>query len=212
MRKPVSVETYIERIKPVLRKVRFSQLKIDDIARYMDISKVTLYKHFATRDDIISEVVNHYIDYLTEADSAVRDETIPFAERFRMTYVQSLKCVAYVSDLFLLDLKESYPNLLEKLMAAQHARHKQLEVFFTAGMENGIFNPMNGTLFAVQDDAVLRRIMEPSFCIQYDLTLKQALLDFYQLKKYQLLKPEYQDSTDDLAMEREIVQILQSIS
>jgi AcrR family transcriptional regulator len=42
-------------------------LKIDDIARYMDISKATLYKDFSTRVEIIEVVVAHYIDYLSEA-------------------------------------------------------------------------------------------------------------------------------------------------
>ncbi|MDV2887984.1 TetR/AcrR family transcriptional regulator, partial [Alkalihalophilus pseudofirmus] len=57
MRKPVSVDQYIEKIKPVIRRNKFSQLKIDDIAKYMDISKVTLYKHFSSKDEIIQRVV-----------------------------------------------------------------------------------------------------------------------------------------------------------
>ncbi|MDQ0198230.1 hypothetical protein J2S10_001371 [Neobacillus ginsengisoli] len=52
------------------------------------------------------------------------------------------------------------------------------------------------------DDAVLRRNMVPSFSIKYDLTLKQALMDFYQLKKYQLFKPEYLDKVDDSVKRR----------
>lgn len=49
-------------------------------------------------------------------------------------------------------------------------------------MEQGVFNRLNAALFMVQDDAVLRRIMDPLFSIHYDMTLKQALMDFYQLK------------------------------
>lgn len=53
--------------------------------------------------------------------------------------------------------------------------------------------------------------MEPSFSIQYNLTLKQALIDFYILKKIQLLKPEYIDSADDSVMEQKIVHILKTL-
>jgi hypothetical protein len=70
---------------------------------------------------------------------------------------------------------------------------------------------MNAVLFMVQDDAVLRCIMEPSFSIQYDVTLKQAIIDFYKMKQYQLLKPEYLDTVDDSVIEQEIVRILQTI-
>lgn len=211
MKKAANTNKYIEKIKPIIRKARFSQLRIDDIAKHMDISKATLYKHFSTRDEIIQKVVEHYIDYLLEADSTVQDKTIPFSERFQKTYEQSLKCVIYVSDLFLQDLKESYPHLLEDLLVAQQKRNKNLQSFFESGMNQGVFNRINATLFMVQDDVVLRRIMKPAFSIQYDLTLKKALLDFYKLKKYQLLKPHYLETVDDSLIEKEILKVLPTI-
>ncbi|WCK55723.1 TetR/AcrR family transcriptional regulator [Aneurinibacillus sp. Ricciae_BoGa-3] len=212
MRKPVSVDKYIEKIKPVIRRIKFSQLKIDDIAKYMDISKVTLYKHFSSKDEIIEQVVQYAINFLQEVDSDVKDESVSFIERFQKTFLQSLICVIYLSDLFLNDLKEFYPHLFETLAAAQQNRNKNLQTFFESGMEQKIFNRMNAVLFMVQDDAVLRRFMEPSFSIQYDVTLKQAITDFYKMKQYQLLKPEYLDTVDDSVIEKEIVRVLQTIS
>ncbi|WP_342576617.1 TetR/AcrR family transcriptional regulator [Paenibacillus sp. FSL M8-0142] len=212
VKKAVSAEHYIEKIKPVLRKTKFSQLKIDEIAGYMDISKVTLYKHFSSRDDVIEAVVKHYIDYLLQADVIVQDASISFAERFQKIYEQSLRCVVYVSDLFLEDLRDSYPTLFDRLIAAQQIRYRNLETFFEAGMEQGVFNRLNAALFMVQDDAVLRRIMDPLFSIHYDMTLKQALMDFYQLKKYQLFQPDHVDSVQDSRTEQEIVNILKMIT
>jgi AcrR family transcriptional regulator len=212
VRKPVSVDKYIEKIKPIIRKIKYSQLKIDDIAKYMDISKVTLYKHVSSKDEIIQQVVDYYINYFQEADAVVKDDSVSFIERFQKTFAQSLICVIYVSDLFLHDLKEFYPHLFENLAAAQQNRNKNLQTFFESGMDQKIFNRMNPVLFMVQDDAVLRRIMEPSFSIQYDVTLKQAIIDFYKMKQYQLLKPEYLDTIDDSIIEKGIVTILQTIS
>ncbi|MDD9271744.1 TetR/AcrR family transcriptional regulator [Paenibacillus sp. GCM10023248] len=212
MRKAASVETYVEKIKPVIRRTKFSQLKVDDLAKYMDISKVTLYKHFASKDDIIEQVVNYYIDYSKQADTVVKDDSVSFLDRFQITFVQSLMCAAYISDLFLQDLKEFYPHHLENLSFALQSRNKSLQTFFESGMEQQIFNRLNAVLSMVQDDAVLRRFIEPSFSIQYDITLKQAIMDFYHMKKYQLLKPEYLNRIDDSDMERKIVHILQTIS
>lgn len=212
MRKTVSVETYVEKIKPVIRKTKFSQLKVDDLAKCMDISKVTLYKHFASKDDIIEQVVNYYIDYAEKADNVVKDDSVSFLARFQTTFLQSLMCAAFISDLFLQDLKEFYPRHLDNLSLALQNRNKSLQTFFEKGMEQHIFNRLNAVLCMVQDDAVLRRFIDPSFSIQYDITLKQAIMDFYRMKKYQLLTPEYLDRIDDAALERKIVQILQTIS
>jgi AcrR family transcriptional regulator len=210
VRKPVSADQYIEKLKPVIRKTRFSQLKIDDIAKYMDISKVTLYKHFSSKDEIIQHVVEYAINFLQTVDSVVKDESLSFVKRFQKTFLQSLICVIFFTDLFLRDLKEFYPHLFEKLAAAQQARNKNFQAFFQSGMDQNIFNRLNAVLFMDQDDAVLRRIMEPSFSIQYDITLKQAIIDFYKMKKYQLLRPEYLDTVDDSVIEKEIVRILQT--
>ncbi|MCH4569474.1 TetR/AcrR family transcriptional regulator [Bacillus sp. ES1-5] len=212
MRKVACANTYINKIKPVIRKTSFSQLKIDEIAKYMDISKATLYKRFSSKDEIIEAVVEDFMNYLLEGDADNQDESMSFAERFQKTFIHSLKCVTYISDVFLQDLKEAYPHLSDRLVAAQQNRNHNLQMFFEAGMEQGYFNKMNAQLFMVQDDVMLRRIIDHSFCIQYDITLKKAILDFYELKKYQLFKPEYIEAIDDSKIEKEVIAILQMIS
>ncbi|MDP4098817.1 TetR/AcrR family transcriptional regulator [Paenibacillus sp. P96] len=212
MRKPTGTNKYIAKIKPVIRNTKLSQLKIDDIAKYMDISKVTLYKYFSSKDEIIQQVVEYFISFLQEVDAVVQDDSVSFVDRFQQTFLQSLISVIYISDVFLQDLKEFYPHLFENLAIAQKNRNQNLQAFFESGMEQNIFNRMNAVLSMVQDDAVLRRIMEPSFSIQYDVTLKQAILDFYSMKKYQWLTPEYLHSTDDSFVAKRVSEILQTIS
>ncbi|WP_154896354.1 TetR family transcriptional regulator [Paenibacillus illinoisensis] len=213
MRKPVSADQYLNKIKPVIRRTRFSQLKIDDIAKHMDISKVTLYKHFSSKDEIIEQVVEYGIQYLQQADTVVYDDSVSYIDRFQNTFLESLIGVIYLSDLFLQDLKEFYPRLFEKISVAQQNRIKNLQSFFQSGMDKKIFNRMHAELSLVQDDATLRRIMEPTFSIQwYDLTLKQAVMEFYRMKQYQVISPEYLDTVDDSVIEKEIIRILQTIS
>ncbi|MGN7413170.1 TetR/AcrR family transcriptional regulator [Paenibacillus sp. SAF-068] len=213
MRKPVSADQYLNKIKPVIRRTRFSQLKIDDIAKHMDISKVTLYKHFSSKDEIIEQVVEYGIQYLQQADTVVNDDSVSYIDRFQKTFLESLIGVIYISDLFLQDLKEFYPRLFEKISIAQQNRIKNLQSFYQSGMDMKIFNRMHAALSLVQDDATLRRIMEPTFSIQwYDLTLKQAVMEFYRMKQYQVISPEYLDTIDDSIVEKEIIRILQTIS
>ena len=132
------------------------------------------------------------MNYLLEGDADNQDESMSFTERFQKTFIHSLKCVTYISDV-LQDLKEAYPHLSDQLVGL----NKIVTIIckcFEAGMEQGYFNKMNAQLFMVQDDVMLRRIIDHSFCIQYDITLKKAILDFYQLKKYQLLNRVYRSN------------------
>lgn len=213
MRKPMSANHYLNKIKPIVRKTKFSQLRIDDIAKYMDISKVTLYKHFSSKDDIIEQVVEYEIQYLQQADIVVNDDSLSYVDRFQKTFLQSLLCVVYLSDLFLQDLKEFYPTLYDKLVLAQQNRNKNLQAFFETGMDRKIFNKMNPMLPLIQDDATLRRIMEPNFSIQwYDLTLKQAIIEYYKMKQYQMIRPEHLNAIDDSNFESQVAEILLTIS
>ena len=100
MRKVACANTYINKIKPIIRKTSFSQLKIDEIAKYMDISKATLYKRFSSKDEIIEAVVEDFMNYLLEGDADNQDESMSFTERFQKTFIHSLKCVTYISDVF----------------------------------------------------------------------------------------------------------------
>ncbi|WP_248924138.1 TetR/AcrR family transcriptional regulator [Paenibacillus hamazuiensis] len=211
MEKAIVKNKYFDKIKPVLRKIRFSQINMDDMARHMDISKATLYKYFTSKDEIITMFVDHCADYLKMADAAVADEAISFAQRFRHSYEHSLKTVIYMPDILLHDLRELYPHLYEKLMLAMQDHIRSMQRFIDAGAEAGVFRRVSASLYVVQDDAVLRRIFEPSFSIQFDVTLKQALVEFYLLKKHQLIVPEMLHTVDDAEVERDITQIIQRI-
>ncbi|MFX3631803.1 MAG: TetR/AcrR family transcriptional regulator [Candidatus Pristimantibacillus sp.] len=203
---------YFEKIKPVFRKNRFSQLNMDDIARHMDISKATMYKYFSSKDDIVKLFVDSCADYFRSGQNMMLDEGIPYLERFQITFEHSLKAAVYVPDILLQDLKEAYPNLLDTLLFAEQERLTYFRQFFDAGVAEGVFNPINPALFLVQDDVVLRRILEPSFTIQFDITLKKALTDFYLIKKHQLITPNFLDTVDDSIMEKKILQVIQQIS
>lgn len=211
MKKPTNLYRYIEKAKPFLSKQRFSKLKIDDLVKSMDISKATFYKYFSSKDEIIELFIDGCVNYLKQTDQIIANKETTFPKRFQKTYEQSLKSVIYISNQLLEDLKVSYPELFEKISVAQQDRNSNLQLFFASGVKEGFFRSINPTLFMVQDDTVLREIMHPSFSIQYDMTLKQALFDFYLLKKYQLFKPEHLDSINDIPVEKMITNILQSI-
>jgi len=211
MEKAAAKNKYFDKIKPVFRKIRLSQINMDDMARHMDISKATLYKYFTSKDEIITMFVDYCADYLRMADAALTDEAVSFPHRFRLSFGNSLKTVIYVPDILLHDLRELYPHLYEKLMLAMQDHIRSMQRFIDAGAEAGVFRRVSAPLYVIQDDAVLRRIFEPSFSIQFDMTLKQALMEFYLLKKHQLIVPEMLHTVDDREVERDIAQIIQRI-
>lgn len=212
MKKIENKNLFLDKIKPVLRKSKFSTINMDDMARHMDISKVTLYKYFSSKDEIIEMLVDHCIEFLQNADVQLQDEELSWGKRFHMLYIQSLQCVLYMPDILLEDLKSVYPVLYDRLSTAELERHRNLRRFYEAGVEKSVFHPVNSTLSVVQDDLMLRQMVEPSFAVRHDFSLKQALFEFYKMKKYQLFVPNMLDSVDDAEMEELLLQTIQKIS
>ncbi|WP_028546764.1 TetR/AcrR family transcriptional regulator [Paenibacillus taiwanensis] len=204
-------EKYLYKIMPYMRKNGLSILKMDDIAKYMDISKATLYKHFQSKEEIVECIVNLYANYI-RGQEVFADKNTSFVQQFQNISEQSLMLAAYVSDIFLQDLLTLFPALHEKIMFAQKERNQQLNQFFVAGIQEGIFNPVNSDIFMMQDELVLRRLLDPSFSIQYDITMKRAILDFYKMKAYQMISPKHLSALDENAMETIVSTLIQKLN
>ncbi|RAL21435.1 TetR/AcrR family transcriptional regulator [Thermoflavimicrobium daqui] len=202
----------IDKLLPIIQKKGFNALKIDDVAKYMDISKATLYKYFSSKDEIVEKVVDVYVDCIKNIDQLIVNEEAPFSIRFQRLFEQSMLIAVYISDIFLEDLKTSYPQLLDRITQAQLERSWHLDQFYASGVSQGVFNPIHFKLFMFQDEIMLRKIIQPNFLIPNDLTIKQAIYEYYTLKKLQLFKPEYLEQMDDSLIKGAIHTIVQKLT
>ncbi|SFI78542.1 MULTISPECIES: TetR/AcrR family transcriptional regulator [unclassified Bacillus (in: firmicutes)] len=202
----------IFKLLPIVKKQGISPLRTDDIARYMDISKATMYKYFSSKDEIIQYIVKVYAEYITSIDQTIFEESVPFGERFQKTFEQSLLIAIYISDTFILDLKHSAPVLYEQIIQAQNERNNKLKKFYEEHINKEVFNKINPALILIQDDVLLRKLFEPTILIQNNMTLYQALFDYYILKKQQVIHHKYKDEIDDSKMVSTIQYIVQKVS
>jgi AcrR family transcriptional regulator len=178
---------------------------MDDAAKYMDISKATMYKYFASKDEIIECLVEYYVNYtaklvldeapqkLTQAQLSrpSHEDLMLYGETFAKAFKLSIKMAFYLTDVFLQDLNTAYPNLSATLSQAVEQCQKKLIAYLESGMELGVFHRMNSGILLIQLDVVLRRLLEPKLLMLHNMTLKQALLDFYQAIKHQIFNEEW---------------------
>ena len=190
-------DKYLAKLLPIIRHRGLSHLRIDDIVRAMDISKATFYKHFASKEEVIERVVAMVVGYLQQATTLLEDESLSYQQRFQNTFGQSLLIASYLSDVFLLDLKQVFPVLWERIKQAQQVRQRQLQRLYAQGITAGVFQPINPVLVMLQDELLLRNLLDPIFLVEHDLTLRTLLSDYYELQKYQWLVPSAREQVDD---------------
>jgi AcrR family transcriptional regulator len=178
----------------------------------MDISKATFYKHFSSKEEVIEGVVEMVVSYLKEMARLLGDDSSPYLERFQHTFGQSVLIASYLSEAFMLDLKQIFPPLWERVRGAQQERQRRVQQFYEQGIAAGVFQPINPALVVLQDELILPGILDPVFLMEHDLTLKAALYDYYELQKYQWLAPEVSQQLNDAPVKEYIDMMARKIS
>ncbi|RED59331.1 TetR/AcrR family transcriptional regulator [Cohnella lupini] len=193
------------KLLPYIQRNGIVLLKMDDVAKYMDISKATMYKYFVSKDEIIECLVEQCVNYtntqtLEEAPQKLtleqlshpsHEDRMNFGETFAKAFKLSVKMAFFLTDIFLQDLKAAYPDLYAKLSEAVEQCQRKLIAYLNSGMELGVFHRMNSGILLIQLDVVLRKLLDPNLLMLHDMTLKQALLDFYEAIKHQTFNEKW---------------------
>ena len=205
-------DKYLVKLLPIMRLRGFSHMRIDDIVRSMDISKATFYKYFSSKEEVVELVVEMVVGYLNQATAQIEDESAPYIQRFQHVFGQAVLIASYLSEAFLLDLRQVFPSLWERVEQAQQARQRRIQQLYGQGVSAHAFHPINPLLIVMQDELVLRAIMAPAFLMEHDETLRALLFDYYMMQKYQWLVPEVREQVDDTPVKEYIDMMARKIS
>ncbi|NRD78098.1 TetR/AcrR family transcriptional regulator [Bacillus sp. BRMEA1] len=205
-------KAYAKQLIQVVRTQGFLSLTIQDIAKAMNLSRASLYNYFSSKEDIIMELTNLCIDYINEAGQTISNEEVSYPLRFQNVFEQAVFSAVYASDIYLTDLKRSSRHLYEKKMQSRKEQLSAIHTFYRNGMNAEVFNQLNPSILIIQDETVLRKLVNTSFLVEEELSLKQALFDYYVAKKTQVLTPKYLQNTENEDINEMVETILKKLS
>ena len=203
---------YLIKLLPVIKQRGLSHARIEDLVRAMGISKATFYKHFSSKEEVIEGVVTLIAGYFSQSSGILENAASPYLERFQQAFQHSLLIASYLSDAFLLDLKQAHLALWEQIQQAQQQRQRCLQQLYQDGRMAGIFQPLNARVVVLQDEVALRMLVDPLFLMEHDLTVGAALNDWYEAHKYQWLTPAAREQIDDAPVKAHIAMMARKIA
>jgi hypothetical protein len=203
---------HVKKLIHLVRTQGFIALTIQDIAHTMNLSRATLYNYFSSKEDIIMELTNLCIDYINEAGQTITNEELSYPLRLQKVFEQAVFSAVYASDIYLHDLKKSCLHLYEKKRQSRKEQLSIIHTFYQKGMEAEVFNELNTSILIIQDETVLGKLVNTSFLMEEDLSLKQALFDYYLAKKTQVLTPAYLQNTEDEDVHAMVESILNKLA
>ncbi|BFT71698.1 MULTISPECIES: TetR/AcrR family transcriptional regulator [Paenibacillus] len=201
MNAPVKQDAKTKLLKKLIVSVSrdgFQHLRMDDIAKNMDVSRATMYRHFPSKEDVMDGVVRMIVDYIERLEESKENEDESyFCVWFQQLFEQSVSLVEYITDVLMKDLQIAYPDLYNMLKGVLQKREENSLRFYRQGKDKGIFNTINEKFILLQDDLLLHEITSVRYLLNNQTTIKEVLNDYYQFKKIQLFKADKISLVDD---------------
>lgn len=186
---------WIEHLMPIYMKNGLRQFTMSDISKELKVSKATLYKHFSSRLEILEAVVHLKISEISAFEEITMDTNTSYIDRYHKAIRNASIQLAGISNQFLLDLRELYPDLWEKVQSLQYFAAERAKIFYQEGIELGILNDFDPAWLAITDKIFLLGLSDPQFLMDNDLTLQKAVEDYFLMKSKGIFK-NYQTLTN----------------
>jgi AcrR family transcriptional regulator len=82
------------------------KVSVDEIARKANVSKVTIYKHFHSKEELHREVVNLYANQVFAAAEELLGSDLDFPEKLRLLMMAQINRPQMASNTYLFDMVE----------------------------------------------------------------------------------------------------------
>lgn len=185
---PVKRAAWVELLSPHFLEKGIKIVPIDEVVRLLGKSKATVYKHFESHHEIVSLVIARKLESLQHFAPILQDESKTYKERYVLAVASISKHLGDVSNLFLSDLKEIYPDLWELINGFKQMALSELRDFYVKGVLDKAFADLNPDLMVLSDELFFDALTNPEYLTSKGLNLQAAFESYFRMRFYGILK------------------------
>lgn len=155
-------QVILEKAESLFMRYGVKSISMDDVARALGISKKTLYQHFATKEELLIQTLEHN----RQCELALIQHTLTHSDNALVEIVEIAKMVIRqlerVSDSLIFDLKKYHPDAFKIL---EDTRRTHIYEHIRRNLEKGI---QQGLYLDTLDIEIMARIHVNSFNLMMD--------------------------------------------
>lgn len=178
----------IELLIAYLRENSLAQSNMDDIAAGINKSKATIYKYFKSKEEMIDALIAYKVGKISAFVEILNDEKIAFVDRLEQSFLLLEEHIVDISNDFLEDLKNYFPQVYAKIEMLIQLAVDQLSSYYEKGMRLGEFNRLNAKMLSQHDFIFFRTLSDPQYLKDNNLSISEAFKDFYQIRCLGIIK------------------------
>ncbi|MBQ7221168.1 MAG: TetR/AcrR family transcriptional regulator [Synergistaceae bacterium] len=164
------IHAAIEEIK--IHSMRFT---MEDLTRRLRVSKTSLYKFVASKDELVSEIVSELIASFNREESEILNSSKPIQKKLQL-FTQSFMRITQGFDSRVYgDLQRFYKDEWEKWSAFRQEKISVFMKLLQEGIDSGAVKPVNFAVVYQCLNAAMEAIAKPDFLESNNLTYSQAV-------------------------------------
>jgi AcrR family transcriptional regulator len=166
------------------------KVSVDEIAAQANVSKVTLYKYFGSKDDLYAAVVNMFIDETLAATEKVFNSELDFLEKLKFALLSKVNTSPLVSWTYLLQVWEKDGQLTENFAQTLQNKVKALIYkLFEEGQRTGFIDAnLSFELFYLYSEIFRAGLKAKSLDLESTLADKGSIETLVNLHFFGLIK------------------------
>jgi AcrR family transcriptional regulator len=150
--------------------------RMDDIAKDLRISKKTLYKYFASKDELVKGIFDNLKSLMHSNIKEVLQKDAPAIEKF-IALIQMLgKFTSRVNDKALNELKIHYNDVWKEIENfRENVFMKEMKSVFEQGKSEGLINDFPTQLLLTIYLGAIRAAINPEFITNNKFAMKEVV-------------------------------------
>lgn len=153
--------------KELFWKYGFKRVTVEEVCREAKVSKMTFYKHFKNKNELVKYIINHFTDKAMDKYNEIMHSEIPFSEKIQKTIDLKLEQSKDLSNEFFNDY-------------VRHADKDMLDLLNQKRTE--LLGKIINDYVEAQKKGDIRKDIKPEF-ILYFLNKMQEMVKDEQLEK-----------------------------
>jgi AcrR family transcriptional regulator len=128
----------IRTAKDLFFKYGIKRVTVEEICREANVSKMTFYKHFRNKNELVKTWITQMTDEAMEKYSILMNSDLPFKEKVRETIQMKLEGTDGMSQEFFSDyIPQADPELSDFLLERMHAMMELVVKDYAAAQKRG---------------------------------------------------------------------------
>lgn len=162
--------------------VRGLKFTVGDVAARLGISKKTLYIHYASKQALISGIIDSIVADMEDQRRLILAKNSPLEETLSQILTITPRNFIEMRECIMEDIYRYHPDEWKKIVSFHERQQSTILNLLETGKQTGAVRPVDTQLAAAALLGTAEKLMDPKFRREHNLTITaalQAITDFF---------------------------------